>query len=180
MKISFQFTLSDLLAFQRYHLKHSETTDYTLLLFRVIFPVVKILFIVGAALFLHHKAGHARHGKPWLTLGFIAFAVVWFFASPKLMELLKLWQIKHFYRHGEHPLFTETAVILQEDQIISDNSITETKTRWKGIEKIGETQDHFFFYGSVGPAVIVPRRAFASMADYESFVRLSKEYYGRA
>jgi hypothetical protein len=55
-----------------------------------------------------------------------------------------------------------------------------TCIRWSGISKIAETADHAFLYISSTEAHVVPRRAFASVRDFEAFIDRAIKYHESA
>jgi hypothetical protein len=51
---------------------------------------------------------------------------------------------------------------------------------WKAIDKIAVTRDHAFLFFSRTAAYILPRRAFATDADFQDFVHLARRYHAPA
>ena len=51
--------------------------------------------------------------------------------------------------------------------------------RWSGIEHIGVTTDHAFFFVTQKEAHVLPRRAFPDAESFEHFVDLAVTYHER-
>ncbi|MCL4787363.1 MAG: YcxB family protein [Verrucomicrobia bacterium] len=56
----------------------------------------------------------------------------------------------------------------------------QTSTAWQAVERVANTGDHAFVYTSAMAAIIVPRRAFSSAAEFDQFVRAASDYNVKA
>lgn len=62
------------------------------------------------------------------------------------------------------------SIELLEDGIVTTNSFSESKTKWDGIEKIIESEEHIFIYVGVASAFIIPKRAFLDNKGIDEFL----------
>ncbi len=54
------------------------------------------------------------------------------------------------------------------------NAWGETTTRWPGVARAAVTDRHLLLFNRLGTAVVVPRRAFATAADFAAFAAVAQ------
>jgi YcxB-like protein len=59
---------------------------------------------------------------------------------------------------------------------VRGEGIGSSNVKWTAIQKIPATREHAFLYMTTAVAIIVPRRAFASDADFRNFVAAARAY----
>jgi hypothetical protein len=87
-------------------------------------------------------------------------------------------QMAKFLRQGKNSKLLEPRKLTISTEGISESSTNYAGiTIWTGIEKIGITEHHAFFYVSTQRAIILPRRAFAGRQDFMNFVETAQHYF---
>ncbi len=71
-------------------------------------------------------------------------------------------------------------VTLTPEAVRSEGPHTDERFRWTAIERVLETENHLYFYIASARSHVIPRRAFASDAEFESFVALARKYQAAA
>ncbi|MFN7954227.1 MAG: YcxB family protein [bacterium] len=57
---------------------------------------------------------------------------------------------------------------------------TDDQVRWPAVERIVESEHALYVYVSANSGYVVPRRAFASDAEFEAFVAMARQYQAAA
>src|SRR5262249_55569887 len=66
---------------------------------------------------------------------------------------------------------------LTPEGLLHSTAVSTTRVVWDGIERIGMTDHHAFFYLTPVSSLILPRRAFASEEEFERFVEMARIYH---
>ena len=89
--------------------------------------------------------------------------------------------VKRMLREGKNlGVFGPQRISISPDWLSNASTVNQSITRWIGVERIVITPDAVFFYDSAVGAHLLPKRAFATDADFRHFVELAQEYQRRA
>jgi hypothetical protein len=76
--------------------------------------------------------------------------------------------------------FCEHHVSLSPEWFAARTSVHETKIAWAALYSVEENQSHIFLFQSKNLAHIVPKRAFSSLAEAETFFDTARRYWDAA
>ena len=71
------------------------------------------------------------------------------------------------------------SIELLEDGFVTINTFSESKTKWEGIEKIIECEEHIFIYVGTAYAFIIPKRAFLDNKGIDEFLTMLRSLMTR-
>jgi hypothetical protein len=67
------------------------------------------------------------------------------------------------------PLLCERTITLREDAFVTESEYGRSETRWTIVQKLARTRRHILVYVAQASALVIPRRAFASSAQWDAF-----------
>jgi hypothetical protein len=68
-------------------------------------------------------------------------------------------------------MMTEHSIELYEDHFVSEDQYGRSELRWDIVQKLRRTRSFIIIYISKNSAMMIPRKAFSSDADWHSFYR---------
>ncbi len=77
-------------------------------------------------------------------------------------------------------LFGRHRVALSAEGITEAGELSQSATAWAAVERVSRHENYAFVYTSALSAIIVPRRAFATAAEFEQFVKTAGDYRAQA
>ena len=161
MTLDFELNSKDYIDFNVYNLDNSATVKKSLLAARVLLSV--IILIVGLSV--------VKRGN---VIGYIYFAVIWLLIMvffPNGFRLRVKRRLEKILNEGNNAYFLGPwSIKLLEDGIVTINTFSESKTKWEGVEKIIEAEEHIFIYVGIASAFIIPKRAFLDNKDIDEFL----------
>lgn len=85
------------------------------------------------------------------------------------------------FRRGRNlALFGPRRVTLTPQFLVSSSPYTQSVARWMAVEGIDPQPTALYLYLSSNTAFIVPRQAFASDGDFQTFVHTAQEFHSRS
>ena len=87
------------------------------------------------------------------------------------------WAIDRVARRDD--LLREQRLTVAEDCFRAESTRGKTEVRWSAIPRIRVEEPRLFVYSTRRQAFIIPRRAFASSADFDAFVQTTQELWKR-
>ena len=87
------------------------------------------------------------------------------------------WAIDRVARRDD--LLREQRLTVADDCFRAESTRGKTEGRWSAIPRIHVEEPRLFVYSTRRQAFIVPRRAFASGADFDAFVKATQEHWKR-
>lgn len=166
VKITYENSLEDLVAFNRYHFAHSPTARRSRSFLLWLSPLCILLFLVPLAL--------AER-----SLGLMAIALI----SATLCALVAPWILRTSMERQVRKLYSEGAnkgtigkheLELTEDELIERTSYGEQRTRLQAFERVITTSGYTFIYVSALMAHVIPQNAVLD-GDYNCFVERIKQ-----
>ncbi|KZR58940.1 YcxB family protein [Pseudobacillus badius] len=167
MKLSYELTKEDYLAFNLYYIKNSAAITKSLFAQRFFPPIA---FLVLPFIF----TGITGEFLVGLSVVFMLTAVAWMMFYPRYFY----WHVKNgvnkALNEGKNEnLIGEHTFTLHEDGFIEKNKVEERKVSWSGIEKVAENEEYYFLFFSSMSAYILPKRAFADEEAKRQFRQLA-------
>lgn len=87
------------------------------------------------------------------------------------------WAIDRVARRDD--LLREQRLTVADDCFRAESTRGKTEVRWSAIPRIRVEEPRLFVYSTRRQAFIIPRRAFASSADFDAFVQTTQELWKR-
>lgn len=147
MKLIYQLEPSDLVAFNEYHVAHSDLHKKQRRKHRIVVPIV---YLVLSALLL---IVDARIGSVLLA----AFAIIWFLLSPRW---LKRRYRKHFQKHVAETvgdsLKEPVTLELHDDGIHSASYLGQSTYKYSAVGQIVGNGIYTYVYIDKGMALVLP------------------------
>lgn len=168
METTTDINMDDIMAFNRYHLKHSSHHK----------RMLRINWICGflISIFIGYLARDPSRPYSW-AMNFAAATVVY---SLVMLYLYRVWiwkQIREHYQEGRNKgLLGQHQILLTPDALIESTEVNVSTTKWAGVERIEETADHILIYIAANQAHIIPKRSFENSTQAANFLRLAKKY----
>jgi hypothetical protein len=168
MKIEFEFTAEDLVAFNWYHYQHSPALRQT---YRKGYASIIVLSALLGLLFAYM----------WSALtGLIIFLLV----LPIYTRVYKQAVRKNMNRTlarmiGEgrnRSMLGRHRVEISEKEITITNEVSRGSILWVGVERVEQTSEYIIIYTASIKAVIVPKRAFADAREADVFYSTARRY----
>jgi hypothetical protein len=179
MEVEYSLGLEDLLAFNLYHGTHSPTLRRQQVISRL-----ALLFGVAVGwLLMSEIAGKIVGPSAWIIFGFAAalVGVVFFVSYPALLRHRMRRLVGRMYMEGQNRgLFTRRRLTITPETITDATEISVTTMKWVAVEKIAIDQRHVYFYTGSASALILPKAAFGTEAEFNEFVETAQRYQRQA
>lgn len=165
MKIRYENTIQDILAFQQFYCAHSPTMKRTIATQR--WAMTFVVFAAALAYYSH------RFGVQ--SLGFSVLAAVFLSAIPALgwpgmiRRSMKRQAIKLYAERSNKGLLGEHQLEVAEDGIVERTAYNETRMAWGAVERVESTPEHTFICLGAGRAYIIPHNSIVE-GDYKAFL----------
>ena len=78
------------------------------------------------------------------------------------------------------PLFCDKTITLGEEALIGESQYGRSETRWTMVQKLARTRRYIFIYLGQENAIVLPRRAFESSTQWDTFYDICKQRTKRA
>lgn len=178
MTIEFDFTEEDLLAFNLYHFRTSPTSRRHYFQCWFILPVIALALCI--ACFVPYAGGTSSTLHP-AVLPLFVFAMAYLALFPWTYRRRLRKTVTSMAREGRNAgLFGRHHVTLSPEGISVNMGSTQTSTMWKSVERVVTTDQYVFIYVNALAAVVVPRRAFADSAHFDTFVQTAVGYHSES
>lgn len=180
MTAEYEITKEDLSSFNLYHHYHSPTARGHYLRSWLVPAFILLLVFAG----IWHLADRGR-GTPLRTF----LDLLPLFSGVPLYLIYFPWAYRRKVRkiiagmvsEGQNrSLFCRHRVAISSEGITDSGELGQTSTAWRAVERVANTGDHAFVYTNAMAAIIVPRRAFSSAAEFDRFVRAASDYNVKA
>jgi hypothetical protein len=152
MEVSYENTVTDLVRFNRYHqLRH---------------PYLYIMAVLPTLILVKDTWRLAR-GQPgaWLvTLVVLQLAI---FVLVYVVTIAGLYLFLGLRR--DRPAHRQHRITLTKTSVIEESPVNRTESAWAGVVKVAQTRRVILIYIARNLAHVVPKRAFATPLEAESF-----------
>ncbi len=169
MKVEFNFTKEDYIAFNLHHIDTSPTIKRSLLIQRY---GVSLIFLIVPYFFSRIS------GAPW-SLSFIVYGAIfiaWIIYYPKYFMHVTKNRVRKLIEEGDNSdIFGMHSVNLTEEGVEQISNSEESKASWSAIKRIDETPEYTYIYITAINAYLVPNRAFGGIIEKEAFMRILRE-----
>ena len=165
MNIHYELTEEDYINFNLYHIKHSKMGKRSLLLQRIVSP---LMFIIVA--YLYAMIGNLPFLPLFITFGIVS--IIWIIYYPKYFYGLIARNAKKMIKEGKNDdLLGNHQLILTEEGLVDTTANKETKVTWSGITIIQEDDGYIFLYNSSVSAYILPKRELDHVDEVRQYIQ---------
>ena len=160
MTIRYQNTFRDMMAFCFYHYPRSPLVVGA---FGVCFLLISLTIYQA----LPKEANPLVKSIAFLTMEALCFG---FFAA-----LFVGTTVLSMVSRRNKTFLTEHTIVLGQEGFTSETPYSRSESKWLVVQKLARTSNHIFIYVSQHAAHVVPRRAFQSASDWDSFYQFCRQ-----
>lgn len=164
-KLNYKLDDNDYITFNKYHFETSSTGKKALFMFRLIIPFICLMFLI---IFFVAESDSSLIITEAIFMAVLS--ILWVIFAKKMYLISFKRFINKLRKQGKLPYSCEGTLIFDEEFINDVNPITETKTRYSNIEKLGITETAIYIYFSAVQAYIVPKTCFGSEKEKQDFL----------
>ena len=147
MKINYEFTMDDWMAFHKHHLLHSRQYKRMKYFFVLLIPIISIVFA-----FINYI-----NSNPINITSFI-LPLLWLILMPKISDYIQMRSFKWLMGEGANKAYLGQHFIeFEEDYFVVTAPGFETKVKWPTLSKVEENKDYIFIYLSSISAYVIPK-----------------------
>ncbi|MDB6033297.1 MAG: hypothetical protein JWM16_3635 [Verrucomicrobiales bacterium] len=180
MTVEYEITKEDVSAFNLYHNRHSPTARQQYL--RSWFGPAVIWLVVCIGIWY---LADTQRGTPFRTFldllplfsGIPVYLVYFPWAyRRKLRKMVNGMVSEGQNRH----LFSRHRVTISPNGVTDSGELAQSTTAWRAVERVEAADDYAYIYINALAAIIVPRRAFAGLPEFEEFLCIAKGHHEKA
>lgn len=164
MTITYRNNFRDRLAFIAYHLLRNPAT---------------LVIAIGAFLFFTYETAiPAARSLPTDTPVFFQIIVFILIESLLVFFFVAVWAafiLLAMISRRNKPLYCKRTLTLQDEMYVTESEYGKSETRWQIVQKLVRTRAHIFMYVNQENAVVIPRRAFETPAQWNAFYDFCKQ-----
>jgi hypothetical protein len=158
MTVSYRNTFCDRLAFASYHMPRN--------------PLI-LLAAVGCFLFMTFGAvvpavRELPADKP-AFIKVLAFIFIELLLALFIVVLLGVITLLALISRRNKPQFCQKTITLGGEAFVGESQYGRSETRWTMVQKLARTRRYIFIYLGQENAIVIPRRAFASVTEWDTF-----------
>ncbi len=150
MKLRFEFTIHDWMAFQHQYLQGSKEAKKSKYFMMASLPVCfLVLSIIQVVTQMFH---------PELFLAYVLVSALWLLFAPMLFDRHVMKMTKKMIEEGDNKGILGThEVEMTEDHLRTKEPGSESSIIWSVVSKVEETPEFFFLYNTAISAVVIPK-----------------------
>ena len=169
--VRYEMVGDDLIAFNLYHQTNSPSVRRALWNSAAFFVIIGGLLAVVAML-------EPRMRVLWLfSLVLFYFALAVPFNHRKSVRTIVGRMLQEGTNKG---LLGLKEITLTPVEICATGALRSSTTRWPAVEKVVTTEEALYVYISAIEAIVIPRRAFGTSAEFEDFAATARRYQAEA
>jgi hypothetical protein len=177
MEIEYELNIQDEIEFNLYPLQSPKQQTARINLITVAVVSVPLFIILGLVVLIRDED---IHGITYLILASFWVYTTWYtsdYQSIRRRLIKKLGK-----QNGKLPnaFLSNTRMNITADGIYAKSEFEESKTYWKAIREIVQTERYIYLYELPNRAFIIPKRAFPNEESFNLFVQTAKDYQTRA
>lgn len=169
MEFKYELTKEDLLAFNLYHAKQSETVKSALFKQRFLVPIIFLLL----PFILYWITGEFLIE---VSISFMLVSILWLVFYPKYFYGYIKRNVSKVLDEGNNDnLLGNHLFTMAEDGFTEKSNAGETKVPWSGITKVEENEEYYFLFYSAMSAYIIPKRCLIDKTEQAEFKQLLRK-----
>lgn len=163
MEINYELTEKDYLDFNVFHAENSPTIRRSILIQRLIGPVIFLIMPFYATRYTGIPLWY------WVII-FGTLGALWYSFYPKYIKWEVSRRTSKLIKEGKDgKILGNKNIKLTPEGIYGTSLYSEEKVKWDSIERIEETEDYIYIFISSISAFIIPIRAFNDTNTKEKF-----------
>jgi hypothetical protein len=169
-EFDYQLTKEDYVEFNQYHYKNSKSFMKDIMLLRVLFPILLLLFpvLMGKKL-----------DMIYISI-FVLISTVWIIFLPKyLWKAINKKIIKMVEENKNGDLFTLKHTTINESGVYWKSEYSEGHYNWNSVIKINETDQFIYIYVSSVQAVVISKQLSSNGIDIMKLLEFCKSMVNR-
>jgi len=171
MVVEYDVTVSDVIAFNSFHTRHSPALRRQFLISRLVLSLFTAAF---AALVIYLLI---RPESAVSYIGAVVAGLLIFVVYPQLAQRGRKNLLTKLMNEGKNlGVFGEHRLESTPDQLLIFAPSGSSHMSWPSVEEIVATNKYVFIYVSAMTALIVPARAFADRIAFDTFVHTAQQY----
>lgn len=163
MEILYTVTEDDYVAYNLFHYEHSPSSRRTMLITRLILPVIVVLITL--------ISGSYRSPIAWIPP--VVVAVIWFFVMPPFFKNSIKKNVRRMISEGRRVSFLgDFKLSLHDNYLRNEGDGVATESAYWRIEKIRRDQERLYVYIGSITSLIIPFRYFKDEDEVQQLVSL--------
>lgn len=168
MKIIYRNGFRDRIAFVAYHCPRNP---------------IFIFMMLGAFLFFTFEsvipALHSLPADRSIFFKLILFVITELVIAVAIVGVWTVIMLATMISPKNKTLYCERAMTVGDDAFVIESEYGRSETNWSVIQKLARTRTHIFMYVNQENAVTVPRRAFESATQWDTFYEICRRSTAR-
>ena len=176
MEVTYELTPDDLWHYNLYYLRHKDPLQSLLRTSPITkfgYALLCLIMLADTIIFVISLFGH--HNVDW---GMLFGPAALIFVLPRLLQPTKKRLAKNASQ--QRGFLCEHIVSISPEWLAERTSVNDSKMAWMTIQTIEEDPAYFFLFLSKRVAFIIPKRAFSSLAEADSFLNNARRYWEAA
>ena len=161
--VTYRLTFGDRLAFAAYHLPRNPFLVAIVVGFPLLITFQSVL-----------PAMRANANQPLLARIF-AFVVLELLLLLLFITIVAAIILVTMISRRNKTIYCERNLTVSDEAFATESQYGKSETRWPMVQKLARTWNHIFMYLNQESAIIVPRRAFESFAQWVAFYDFCKQ-----
>ena len=165
MNIEYDRTIQDVIDFNLFHMSHSSSIKRQLLRMQIL-TVVLVLPLVFSIFYLINHTINIFTLIITILSGILAFVLY-----PQFSRESTISRIRKMLGEGSNrAMLGHQVVTFSPEGIFRKNQSTESKINWSAVEKVVQSDKHFFLYISSINALEIPKSCLPSEKEQKDFL----------
>ena len=163
MKIQFENTLEDVIAFSQHFNKTSPSMRRRRLITLLYFPILWFLIMV-----LPYISGNliTIYIIIWIVVSLVWILFMSYFSKKSITR-----NVRKLYSEGENKgTIGKHTMVVNPDSLVDITEYGEFSIKWNAINKIESDENYIFIYISSVSAHVIPKKSFVSDLEIENFI----------
>jgi len=172
MRFEYELTRQDYIDFNVYHLKNSSTFKRSLFINRYL---TALLLLIAPIVLARVTYIPLRH----LLAAFAVIAALWVILYPRYCMSAVVKRISEMVDEGKNrDILGKHCLTIDEEGITERSENGDSRISWAGVERMRESERHFFIYIGSAMAYILPKSILKDENAREEFSRLLSRRLG--
>ena len=165
-KFSFTLDYNDYFEFNKYHLLNNSKNRRAITILRLLIPCM-FAFFIGLTM---RRGDITREYVIFVVLVWIALSALWIMSIKPLFSITMKYNLKHSKNVNNQIFNTAITLIFEKNSVTRITAESETTTKYKTLQRIGETKNSVYIYINDTKAILIPKSAFASGTEKQQFI----------
>ncbi len=171
MNIEFERTIDDVIDFNLFHMTHSSSIRQELISVQIFSGLLTASLIFSILYFVYHKL------DTFTSIICTLAGVLVYVLYPQISRKSTVRRIKKMLAEGDNKaLLGHIVISFSPEGLFIKNQASESKINWSAIDKVAQSEKHFFFYTSSVNALVIPKDCLHSEKEKQDFLEYIDKY----